>query len=233
MFFPAPCALCQQVLSQASRVPVCSTCLASVRPLTREARCEGCEREIYGQPGASGILLCRYCATGAYAFERLRSYGEYDGPLGELIRVFKYRGVLALKDFLATCMARTAREEFELGEIQAIVPVPLHRSRERERGFNQSAVLARVLGRQLGLPVREALLLRHRKTRPQTGLTFAQRRQNVRGAFSVRPGVAIDNLRILLVDDVYTTGATAHACAKALRRAGARSVVVLTIARAS
>jgi ComF family protein len=178
-------------------------------------------------------LLCRYCATGAYAFERLRSYGEYDGPLGELIRVFKYRGVLALKDFLATCMARTAREEFELGEIQAIVPVPLHRSRERERGFNQSAVLARVLGRQLGLPVREALLLRHRKTRPQTGLTFAQRRQNVRGAFSVRPGVAIDNLRILLVDDVYTTGATAHACAKALRRAGARSVVVLTIARAS
>ncbi len=188
---------------------------------------------MYGLPGASGTLLCRRCRWGAYAFERVRSYGEYDGSLGDVIQLFKYRGVLALKDFLAACLAQTAQEELELGEINAIVPVPLHRSRERERGFNQSAVLAGALARQLGLPVREALLLRHRKTRPQTGLTFAQRRRNVRGAFAVRSGVTIDKLRILLVDDVYTTGATAHACARALRRAGARSVVVLTVARAN
>ncbi len=187
---------------------------------------------MYGLPDASGTLLCRHCRSGAYAFERVRSYGVYDGVLGEVIRLFKYRGVMALKDFLAVRLAETAREEFELSEINAIVPVPLHRSRQRERGFNQSAVLAGALGRLLGLPVREALLLRHRKTRPQTGLTFAQRRLNVRGAFAVRAGVTIDKLRILLVDDVYTTGATAHACARALRRAGARSVVVLTVARA-
>jgi len=187
---------------------------------------------MYGLPGASGTLLCRRCRVGAYAFERVRSYGEYDGPLGEVIQLFKYRGVQALKDFLATRVAQTAQEEFELGEINAIVPVPLHRSRQRERGFNQSAMLAGALAGKLDLPVREALLLRHRKTRPQTGLTFAQRRINVRGAFAVRAGVTIDKLRILLVDDVYTTGATVHACARALRRAGARSVAVLTIARA-
>ena len=187
---------------------------------------------MYGLPGASGTLLCRHCRSGAYAFERVRSYGVYDGALGEVIRLFKYRGVMALEGFLAERLAETVREECELSEIDAIVPVPLHRSRERGRGFNQSAVLAGALGRRIGLPVREALLLRHRKTRPQTGLTFAQRRLNVRGAFAVRAGVTIDKLRILLVDDVYTTGATAHACARALRRAGARSVVVLTLARA-
>jgi ComF family protein len=116
-----------------------------------------------------------------------------------------------------------------MAEVDCIIPVPLHRRRQRARGFNQAELLARVVGRWLRLPVETRLLQRVTDTPSQTGLTPAQRVENVRGAFAVRS--KLDRKRILLVDDVCTTGATLDACARVLKRAGAASVEVAAVAR--
>ncbi len=124
-------------------------------------------------------------------------------------------------------------EEF-LGQLRAelIVPVPLHPKRLRWRGFNQSLLLARQVSRAYGTPVDPFVVVRRRETPPQTQLTEEERRRNMRGAFAVNSGTPIKNKTILLVDDVYTSGATVNECSRVLRRAGAKAVYVLTLARA-
>ena len=113
-----------------------------------------------------------------------------------------------------------------------MVPVPLHRQRERERGYNQADLIARPLAKRLGFPYRAFLLVRKRPRPNKHLLTHAERWESVRGAFATRPGSQVDNLRVLLVDDVMTTGATLDACSRVLRKSGAKSVIGLTIARA-
>jgi len=118
-------------------------------------------------------------------------------------------------------------------EADLVVPVPLHRQRQRERGYNQADLIARPLAKQLGLPYRAVLLVRTRPRPNKQVLSFEERWESVRGAFATRPGSQVDNLRVLLVDDVMTTGATLDACARVLRAAGAKSVLGLTVARAA
>jgi len=151
--------------------------------------------------------------------------------LRQLIHIYKYGCVRTLARPLADLLARALpRDE----AFDAIVPVPLHWRRQWTRGFNQSALLARALARRLGLPVSQALR-RMRSTAVQAGLSNSSRRQNVAKAFRVRRtgGVAANlaGRRILLIDDVLTTGATAAACASALKRGGAARVALLTVAR--
>jgi len=123
----------------------------------------------------------------------------------------------------------TERDRFEA---DVVVPVPLHRQRERERGYNQAALISKPLAKRLRLP-HKALLLMRTKARPDKRiLTLEERWESVRDAFATRPGSQVDNLRVLLIDDVLTTGATLDACARALREAGAKSVIGLTVARA-
>jgi ComF family protein len=117
-------------------------------------------------------------------------------------------------------------------EADVVVPVPLHRQRERERGYNQATLIAKPLAKRLGLRCKSVLLTRVRPRPDKHILTSRERWESVRGAFATRPGSHVDNLRVLLVDDVMTTGATLHSCAKTLRDAGAKSVVGVTVARA-
>jgi ComF family protein len=113
------------------------------------------------------------------------------------------------------------------------VPVPLHRTRQRERGYNQADLIAKPLARKVGVPCRSILLTRTRPRPDKHILSVTERWESVRGAFATRPGSEVDNLRVLLLDDVLTTGATLDACAQALRGAGAKSVIALTVARAA
>ena len=118
-------------------------------------------------------------------------------------------------------------------EADVVVPVPLHRQRERERGYNQAALIAKPLAKRLGMPCKSVLLTRIRPRPDKHILSMEERWESVRGAFATRPGSQVDNLRVLLVDDVMTTGATLDSCARALRKAGAQSVIAVTVARAS
>lgn len=169
---------------------------------------------------------CRLCRSGARAFDFAYSFGAYEGVLRQLIHLFKYAGMRPLARPLGAHLARALpREAFD-----AVVPVPLHWWKRWRRGFNQSELLARAIARRCGLPLRLAVR-RRRPTRVQAGLSNSARRANVSGAFAVRRFRSVAGLRILLIDDVMTTGATASACAAALKRAGARYVTVLTLAR--
>lgn len=171
--------------------------------------------------------LCALCRAGARGFERAYCFGAYEGNLRELVHLLKYAGVRTL----AAPLGEVLRRAIPLDQpFDAVVPMPLHWKRQWRRGYNQSTLLARAVAKHRGIPVLDAIR-RVRDTRSQTGLTNAQRRENMVGAFRMRRQPDVRGLRILLIDDVMTTGATGSSCASVLTRAGARSVTLLTLAR--
>jgi ComF family protein len=184
--------------------------------------------------------LCAECRQGDQELDLARSYGVYTGPLRGLILQFKFQRRERFGARLGELLATPWKS---LGELAAplLVPVPLHPSRKRERGFNQAEVLARGLARKLGkegtnsqaVRVETRCLRRVRPTPPQTGLSLAARRENVRGVFAVDRTDAIRDRVVVLIDDVMTTGATLSACAAPLKRVGASQVLGLTLARAT
>ncbi len=172
--------------------------------------------------------LCRLCEAGLTAYDGAWCCGAYDGTLRDLIHLFKYGRMLPLRRVFGQMMGRAyPRDQF----FEVLAPVPSHWRRRLWRGFDQATVLARELSRCTAIPVGEALR-RKRHTPPQAGLTRRQRRDNIRGCFDVARPEAVRGRRVLLIDDVLTTGATVNAAAAALRRAGAAHVGVFTLARA-
>jgi len=171
--------------------------------------------------------VCKLCRGGLRGFDRAASFGFYEGPLRSLIHLFKYSGMKPLARPLGAFLSRAIPVD---AVFDSVVPVPLHWRKQRTRGYNQAELLAREIGRKRGVPVTKALR-RKRPTAVQAGLAMAGRRRNVAGAFQARQPDAVRGKRILLIDDVMTTGATASACAMVLKRAGAKSVSLVTLAR--
>jgi ComF family protein len=191
-----------------------------------------CER--LGTPFAVDLgmpLLSPAAMADPPVFERARAAAHYDGIARALVHRLKYGDRLELAQALGTMMARAGAEL--LADADLIVPVPLHRSRLWQRRFNQAVALAQVIAERSGIPCAPLLLSRVKRTRQQVGLTRAQRQQNLQGAFRVAEHLRprLGGQRILLVDDVLTTGSTANAAARALLRAGAAKVDVLAFAR--
>lgn len=155
----------------------------------------------------------------------------YEGTAKEMVLALKYQGRISLAPFLARSMAEELLRRPENLPADLILPVPLHPVRLRERTFNQAELLARFLSRELAVPCESGLLIRCRPTRPQAELNREERARNVQGAFDLRGKTRLKGLRILLVDDVLTTGSTAEACARLLKSAGARTVTAVTAVR--
>jgi ComF family protein len=171
---------------------------------------------------------CALCRHGLRGFDAAYSFGSYEGVLREWIHLYKYGRVKTMRRPLEELLAAALpREE----HFDGVVPVPLHWRRRWQRGFNQSELLARGIGRRCEIAVLP-VLRRTRYTAAQAGLSNTGRRVNVATAFAVRRGQALTGKRLLLIDDVLTTGSTAAACARVLRRAGAARIVLLTVARA-
>jgi ComF family protein len=164
-------------------------------------------------------------------FEFARAAVAAQGLAREVIHRYKYQRALWFEPFLADLLIRQARSILHCGDWDLIVPVPLHSLKEREREFNQSERLARRVANATEIPFNARLLRRVEVTRTQTQLTREQRAANVRRAFRMAPGTALSGERVVLVDDVLTTGATASACADVLRKNGADRVCVWTVAR--
>jgi ComF family protein len=163
-------------------------------------------------------------------FEAGASLGPYEGGLRTVIHELKYRGRRRLAERLAEGLLASSAVRSVLRDVAVLAPVPLHPRRLRERGFNQSELIAHAVSTRAGVPV-AAALVRRSDTSSQSGLSASERRRNVAGAFVVRRRAAVVGRVVALVDDVLTTGATARACAAALRDAGASSVRLLTVAR--
>jgi ComF family protein len=168
-----------------------------------------------------------------YAFERARSFAIYENEIVRAIVMLKFERIEPLAKWFAERLAEIHAANAKILGADVVVPVPLHRDREKERGYNQAELLSKPLAKILRLPHRGVLLVRTKPRPAKLVLTLRERWAVVRGAFEIRPGSQVDNLRVLLLDDVMTTGATLDACSKALRDAGAKSVVALTVARAA
>jgi len=227
-FLPAKCSLCG--LSSDSSIPdhPCATCLAQVKFFS-SPRCFRCG---LGFSSPSDVdHLCAECLSAERHFSRARAVCGYEGIIMEAISRLKYGGLTRLAKPLGNLLAEYQDPDFSLSDNDLIIPVPLHTRRLRERGFNQSLLLARQVSRRRSIPLNFTALHRARQTQPQTQLSGAERRKNVRGAFEVRKTEAVEGKRILLIDDVFTTGATVQECASVLREAGVIEVHVLTLAR--
>jgi ComF family protein len=257
--FPADCRICGSPLIRVSRLPVCENCLVALRPL-KGSYCAVCGEALHvpacvdrleadhleaGHLEADRLeadrieveARCLLCQRVDPPFERAVAYGSYDGELRELIHLLKFQQVRPASAVLGRMLAETIanlEQAMPVGKI-AMVPVPLHKRKQAQRGFNQAEMIARGALKQLSRPKRfdlcTGVLLRRRETGSQIGLTRHQRRENMRGAFAVSDPARILNCDILLVDDVYTTGTTASECARVLLRAGAARVWVATVAR--
>lgn len=218
LIFPPRCGGCNSAGSL-----WCETCQASLVYVSPPI-CSRC-----GNPLMRGDL-CPPCQSSPPVFESVRSVVIFDGPIRNAIHALKYRRVAALGDTLGDLLAQTWSHVFAPMIIDMIIPVPLHVQRQRERGYNQSELLARRLQHKIDVPLRPGALRRVRATTSQMTLEAAQRRVNVAGAFEAVPA-QVHGQRVLLIDDVCTTSATLNACAIALRQAGACEIWGLTLAR--
>jgi competence protein ComFC len=230
VLFPAPCRICGHALTNASRIPICENCLGSFEQIVAPM-CQCCGRPFVSTVASDASKpLCRLCRMDFFAFERARSFAIYNDALFEAIVLMKYEEVTRLGDWFAARLSEVLREAAEW-KADVVVPVPLHAERRRERGYNQAELIARPLAKRLGLKMESHLLVRTRPRPPRLLLSRSERWKSVRGAYATREDLRVDKLRILLVDDVLTTGATLDSCARALKKAGASEVLGLTVAR--
>lgn len=216
-------------LGKESAGALCWDCLGQVKPV-QIPFCERCGDPVSGE--ISGEYECSWCRQTGPAFDWARSAVRLLGPARGCLRRFKYHGsTWVLGDLVRWLTAAWRLAPVGMRAVDAIVPVPLYPRRERERGYNQASLLAAELARAMGVPIWGRTLWRVRPTATQTRLTAAQRAHNVRGVFRVPFPRRVQGARIVLVDDVMTTGATVNECARTLKAAGAAAVMVLTVAR--
>jgi ComF family protein len=223
LMLPSLCLSCKQRTEEGNRLlcPACEELLARVG----QDCCEVC----------GGILAegkCENCAETEFCFDRARAPFVYQGPAKDLVHVLKYEGFQSPAAFFARAMMDLPDTQFYYGAFNMIVPVPLHRVRRRERGYNQSELIARLLSALMGIPCSEPIY-RRSNTPSQTHLSRDERIRNLRSAFALRKKTNVKDKRIILVDDVFTTGSTVNEIARLLKANGAKEVMVLTATRAA
>jgi len=234
LVFPLDCKICQRPIRESAGYPVCEECLKDIE-LIEEPYCIKCSKPL--SLTTDSILLeqdflCLDCKNRTYSFEFSRSVGKYQGVLKECIHLLKYHKEKNLAKPLGKLLTRylLSYPDF-LKLVEVIVPVPLHEKDWKERGFNQSLLLSKIIGDYFSIPVREKALMKNRFTISQINLSREDREKNIFQAFSVNRPEEIKNKKVLIVDDVFTTGSTVEECAKELKRTGANKVFVLTLAR--
>ena len=219
IFYPRCCPVCQKILADQRRM-ICPECEKELRPIGHP-RCYKC-----GKPIETGEY-CRDCQKHRHVYEQGRGIFVYDGIMRRSVTRYKYYGCREYGDFYAKAMSVYGRRYLERWKPQLIVPVPLHPAKKRMRGFNQAAYLAERLSCYTGIPVDTDLVQKVVKTKSQKKLNAMQRRNNLRKAYEVTH--KLDDISILVVDDVYTTGSTMDAMAICLTEAGAQAVYFLTV----
>ena len=225
--FPPLCHICRSFIPDAAELHICPVCRERL-PLVISPHCTVC-----GIPfaGVGDDHTCGQCLTHPPHFDCARAHLLYEGAARDMIHSFKYQHRTHLRRPLALLALEGLTGFIKELAPDAIIPVPLHRSRLRNRGFNQAVLLGDIFSARLSIPMLPNGLVRNRQTEPQIELSADERRNNVKGAFTPARPADITGKRLLLLDDVMTTGSTVDECAKELKRAGASCVIVITVAR--
>jgi ComF family protein len=225
--FPDECRLCESPLTNVSRIPVCCSCLNLPTPLQADYFCSVCRTPFVDSYPLDEHDLCTVCRESLVNFDTAYSYGSYEGPLQKLIQLLKYGKV----ESLAGPLSRLLLRSLPFGEnFDVIMAMPMHWRKQWERGFNQAELLAEPVARRYGIKLSRNLR-RTRYTRAQAGLNEKERQENLKGSLRVERAGEISGKRVLLIDDVFTTGASLRAAAAALKASGAARVTALTLAR--
>jgi len=227
LVYPRTCSGCSRPL-EADRGHLCWECLASLDIIVHPF-CSKCGDPVDGM--VEGSYVCSWCVRNEPAFDLARSAARYRGPLVVALQQFKYDGATCVGGDLVELLFACVITHFESARFDVVAFVPLHPSKERRRTFNQSRLLASGLASRLKMPLFARALRRVKNTPTQTSLTLRQRQENIRKAFEVPAPEWVAGRRILLVDDIMTTGATVAECGRVLKEAGAASVHVATVAR--
>jgi ComF family protein len=223
-FLPRLCLFCGTAVGEKAEVAVCPECEAQIE-WVESPLCTCCGAVFASRDGADRV--CGDCTADPPPFSRARAAAIYDGPAAQAVKRFKFTRQMAYLPVMQHWLQRPLCLEL-VADADLLVPVPLHLKRLKQRGFNQALFLARGFPQ---VPLGREAVVRLRHTVPQVELKPKERRDNVKGAFAVPDPALVKDKNVLLLDDVYTTGATVRECAKVLRRAGARRVEVLTVAR--
>jgi len=229
LFYPPQCSLCNKTLTGEEKY-ICNNCFDSL-PLIKSPHCPECSRPIRTRNGENQVCgICRIQPNKKII--KTIAAGEYQNSLKRIIHLYKYERQQFLSKLFAEIIAEQAIKMKTTENIDLLVPIPLHWTRKRWRGFNQSREICRNISPLINIPViPNSAFCRIRKTTPQVQLNAASRAENIRGAFIVRKPEHIKNKNIALVDDVLTTGATSNECSRILLRSGAKSVSLFIIAR--
>ncbi len=232
---PQKCFKCGVSLIDLESRSICNSCLNQIS-LIKPPFCGSCGLPFqfnYHLPQGS-VYFCEVCRNRAYYFDKARSLGKYEGVLKEAMINYKYKGnLMLLNDFMKFFFkAHKNNHCFNSKIIDLILYVPLHKKKLVKRNFDQAYLLAKSISILLERPIKIDLLFKKKETLPQAGLKKQMRINNVRGAFGIRKKNALDGKRVLLVDDVFTTGATLNECSKVLKKNGAQRIEVFTLARA-
>jgi ComF family protein len=228
LIFPPLCAFCGTPLTEDGQGEICPCCLGNIRFISPPI-CPTCGLPFPMEVGEDH--LCGQCLRTNWHFGIARAFGLYEGTIREAIHLLKYGG----KAFLARHLAGLLDKGYpfiDYASYDLLVPVPLHRKRLRERGFNQALLLGNAIGRGVGVSCTGFALKKIRWSAPQIHLSPKEREENVKGSFGVANPAEVRGKRVLLIDDVMTTGSTVNECARELLKAGAGEVDVFTLARA-
>lgn len=228
--WPDRCVSCGSVLTFGDPRGVCRDCLGKITPWPRNSICSRCGYPLDAANVAGVELACRDCREGSFLFDRARAVTAYEGMLQRLVQQYKFGRQARLYAALGRLMLEVYRHEFAGEGVDLVTFVPLHPRRLRERGFDQAELLARFVARKAGRRCRR-LLRKVRPAPPQSELAASLRPANIRHAYAVTRRRACAGKSILLVDDIFTTGATLDECCRVLTRAGAARIFVLTLAR--
>jgi len=228
LIFPPLCHVCRSFIPTAGELHICPGCRELMPPIVAPL-CSVC-----GIPfaGAGTDHVCGSCSIAPPRFDAARAALAYEGASRDLIHAFKYRNKTHLRRPLALLALVSLSEFIRSRRPDLVMPVPLHRKKLSSRGFNQAVLLGEILSQRMMIPLDRRNLRRIRWTEPQVNLAAGDRRENVKGAFAVQDSALVTGRRVLLVDDVLTTGSTAEECARVLKASGATDVTVITVARA-
>ncbi|MBI4837753.1 MAG: ComF family protein [Nitrospirae bacterium] len=220
VLFPESCPVCRKPSTFHKTAPICAECWDGISPYNG-AICRICGKSLV----SDASIECGGCITKKPVFKQARSFGLYDGTLKEAINLLKYHKIKRLSKPLSAIISTA-----EITGTDAVLPVPLYKKRLRHREFNQSALLAKYLAGNMGVPLAMGCLVKVRDTMPQVGLSAQEREKNIKNAFEVRDKGFIQGKTLMLVDDVITTGATVRECSRQLKKAGAKYIYVMALA---